>query len=375
MVCTQDEDSLAHTPTAEATSGPVPLPVWHIIDTPSKAVYEALHPSTNAPESVMPVSASGNLERTPTLEAMSGSSVVHLPIADTLDLPAPGAREPSPATIVSEGASSTTASGSIGATSNIPLLLQNGPSQVEPIIMDVLSLPARAPSPAILMPQDEIEAAPRVFTPPPSSAAGGDVIDASSGLLASPTRDTKALGQEELSVALSSSPLTAGITMALTAATTHALTGLNTNTGASELMLRQTQLDMQASRSDDNSVGSSLPQVDGPAVITNITRQRIEEQQHDDVTTTPPPATEDRQLVCNALGLSSSAPASPTGASTTLRRTRSFNNVRTMAEGTQIIFSTAEFCTVTRSRTASRTENIIAATAQEVRSQRRAEAI
>jgi hypothetical protein len=140
-------------------------------------------------------------------------------------------------------------------------------------------------------------------------------------------------------------------------------------------MLRQAQLDMPASRSDNDLVGSSLPQVDSPAVITNITRQLIEQQQRDDVTIISPPATEDRQLFSNALGLSSSAPTSPTGASNTLRRTRSFNDVRTMAEGAQIDLIQTEFHTVTRSRSASHTENIIGATAQEVRSQRRAEAI
>jgi hypothetical protein len=276
---------------------------------------------------------------------------------------------------LSEGAPSITASGHISAAimANILQIPIHGPSEVEPIIMDVLPVPARAPSPAVFTPQDEIEAAQRVPTPPPPSAAGADVIDASTGLLASPARGTQALGQEEeeeeLSVALSSSPLTAGITTALTAATTHALTGLNTNTGASELMLRQAQLDMPASRSDNDLVGSSLPQVDSPAVITNITRQLTEEQQHDDLAITLPPATEERQLVSNALGLSSSAPTSPTGASTTLRRTRSFNDVRTMAEGAQIDLSPIVLNTIMGSRSASRTENIIGATAQEVSSQ------
>jgi hypothetical protein len=78
------DDSLAHPPTAEAATGPSPLPAKHTIDTPS-AMHEALRPSTNVPKGAPPVSMGGNLTSAPTLEATSGSSAVHPPITDTFE--------------------------------------------------------------------------------------------------------------------------------------------------------------------------------------------------------------------------------------------------------------------------------------------------
>jgi hypothetical protein len=59
------DDSLVHTPTAEATSGPVPPPIFHTLDTPSFAEHKALRPSTNVSQRVLPVSTGGNLTSAP----------------------------------------------------------------------------------------------------------------------------------------------------------------------------------------------------------------------------------------------------------------------------------------------------------------------